>query len=131
MSSSVSYFVIFCNLVNFMHVAPAATKVKIQIRGFLQLGKAAKAKTGLDKLLSPTLSYFLAGQWDRCQGGLCGNIEYENCMRDKSSWLAIQSTGIYRETNQGKCAKRIATSQVITSDSLSVVFFKTNIQPQD
>ena len=131
MCSEVSYFVIFCNLVNFMHVAPAATKVKIQIRGFLQLGKAAKAKTGLDKLLSPTLSDFLAGQWDRCQGGLCGNIEYENCMREKSSWLAIQSTGIYRETNYGKGAKRIATAQVIASDSLLVVFFKINVKPQD
>ena len=50
MSSCVSYFVIFCNLVNFMHVAPAATKVKIQIFNWEklpkhQLGKAAKAKT--------------------------------------------------------------------------------------
>ena len=128
--NSVSYFVIFCNLFNILHVAPAATKVKIQIRGFLQLGKS-KAKTGLDKLLSPTLSDFLAGQWDRCQGGLCGNIEYENCMREKSSWLAIQSTGIYRETNYGKGAKRrekAAAAAVIYYDLLSIVFFKTNVE---
>ncbi len=51
MISRVSYFEIFCNLVHILHAAPAATKVKIQIWGFLQLGKAAKAKKGLDKLL--------------------------------------------------------------------------------
>ena len=129
MCSEVSYFVIFCNLFNILHDAPAETKVKIPIRGFLQLGKS-KAKTGLDKLLSPTLSDFLAGQWDRCQGGLCGNIEYENCMRDKSSWLAIQSTGIYRETNHGKYAKRRAkaAAAVMYYDLLSIVFFKTKVE---
>ena len=100
------------------------------MQGFLQIRKS-RAKTGLDKWLSPTLSYFLAGEWDRCQGGLCGNKEYESCMCEDGSWLAIQSTGIYRATNQGKCAKRIATSQVITSDSLLVIFFKTNVKPQD
>ena len=109
MWSIVSYFVIFCNLFNILHDAPAETKVKIQIRGFLQLGKS-KAKTGLDKLLSPTLSYFLAGQWDRCQGGLCGNKEYEDCLLEQSAWLAIQTTGIYRATNQGKCTKRRETA---------------------
>ena len=110
MSSCVSYFVIFCNLVNFMHVAPAATKVKLQIRGFLQLGTDAKAKTGLDKLMTPALSYFLAGEWDRCHGGLCGNIEYESCMCAEGSWLAIQTTGIYGETNHGKCARKRETA---------------------
>ena len=127
MWSIVSYFVIFCNLSQILHVAPAATTVKIQIRGFLQI-RNPRAKTGLDKLLSPTLSFFLAGEWDRCQGGLCGNKEYENCMRENSSWLAIQSTGIYRATNRGKCAKWIATAQVIASYSLSVVFFITNVE---
>ena len=33
MWSIVSYFVIFCNLFNILHDAPAETKVKIQIRG--------------------------------------------------------------------------------------------------
>ena len=129
MCSEVSYFVIFCNLFNILHDAPAETKVKIPIRGFLQLGKS-KAKTGLDKLMSPTLSDFIAGQWDRCQGGLCGNIEYENCMREKSSWLAIQSTGIYRETNHGKYAKRRAkaAAAVMYYDLLSIVFFKTKVE---
>ena len=97
MWSIVSYFVIFCNLSQILHVAPAATTVKIQIRGFLQI-RNPRAKTGLDKLLSPTLSFFLAGEWDRCQGGLCGNKEYESCMCEESSWLAIQSMGIYGDT---------------------------------
>ena len=109
MWSIVSYFVIFCNLSQILHVAPAATTVKIQIRGFLQI-RNPRAKTGLDKLLSPTLSFFLAGEWDRCQGGLCGNKEYESCMCEESSWLAIQSMGIYGATNQGKRAKRRETA---------------------
>ena len=54
--SSVSYFVIFCNLINILDVGPAATKVKFQIRCFLQMGNT-KAKTALDKLLPPTLSH--------------------------------------------------------------------------
>jgi hypothetical protein len=35
------YFAFFCNLVNILHAGPAAaaTKIKIQIRGFPQLGK--------------------------------------------------------------------------------------------
>ncbi len=72
MCSTVTYFEIFCNLGDIMHYKPAATKVIIQIQGFLRLGKS-KAKTGLDKLLTPALSCFLACQWARCEGGLCGN----------------------------------------------------------
>jgi hypothetical protein len=56
MLTNVKKFVFFCNLVNILAVGPAATtKVKIQIRGFLQLGKAT-ALTVLEKLLSHTLS---------------------------------------------------------------------------
>jgi hypothetical protein len=37
----VKYVIFFCNLVNILHAGPtaAATKIKIQIRGFLQLEK--------------------------------------------------------------------------------------------
>ncbi len=46
------YFILFCNLVNILHAGPAAaaTKFKIQTRGFLQLGQITVV-TALDKLL--------------------------------------------------------------------------------
>jgi hypothetical protein len=77
MCNDVQYLQIFCNLCDIMHDVPAAAKVIIQIRGFHQLEKK-QAKTGLDKLLTPTLSVFLAGQWARCESGLCRNEAYEN-----------------------------------------------------
>ena len=50
----------------------------------------------------------------------------------EGSWLAIQvqTTGIYRETNHGKCAKRLETAAaaVIYYDLLSIVFFKTKVE---
>jgi hypothetical protein len=61
MCNDVKYFQIFCNLGYFMHDVLAAATVIIQIRFFFQLGKN-QAKTGLDKLLTPTLLGFLAGQ---------------------------------------------------------------------
>ena len=127
--SSVSYFVIFCNLINILDVGPAATKVKIQIRGFLQMGNT-KAKTALDKLLSPSLSQLLQGEWERCDGALSGNQEYADCLHTNSPWLPIQSTGVYRESNQAKCAKRrqLTTAPVFSSDFLSTDFFKTNVE---
>ncbi len=70
MCSNVSYFEIFCDLVDIIHDKPAATKIGIQVRGFLQL-ENNKAKKGLDKLLIPTVSNFLVGNWARCEGGLC------------------------------------------------------------
>ena len=128
LSKHVSFFVIFCNLVHIQHVGPAATEVKIQILGFLQL-KQAKAKTALDKLMSSfsTLSHVLQGKWERCDGGLSTNDEYAHCLHTNSSWRPLQSTGVYRESNQAKCAKRIATAQV-ASYLLSVVFFNTNVE---
>ncbi len=60
------YFELFCNLVNVLHAGPAAaTQVKIQIQGFLQLGKNTKL-TALNKLLS--FPAFLSGKWKRCKG---------------------------------------------------------------
>ncbi len=40
----IKYFVLLCNLVNVLHAGPAAaaTQVKSQIQGFLQLGKNIK-----------------------------------------------------------------------------------------
>ena len=52
MLTHVKYFVFFCNLVNILHAGPAATQVKIQIQGFLQLEKNT-ALTALNKLLRP------------------------------------------------------------------------------
>ncbi len=72
---NVSNFVIFCSLIGLMDVAPAATKVKIQIRVFLQV-KQAIAITALEKLLAlPAVSRFLRGKWDWCDvGGLSTHI---------------------------------------------------------
>ena len=91
---------------------------------FLQLEKN-KAKTGLNKLLTPTLSVFLAGQWAVCEDGLCGNEAYENCMLANGSWLPIQKVGVYRETNIGKGIKRrqAPAAAVVTS----LVPFQTNV----
>jgi hypothetical protein len=69
MLTHVKYFVFFCNLVNILHAGPAATQVKIQIQGFLQLGKNT-ALTALKKLISAPVSAFLSGEWTRCENGL-------------------------------------------------------------
>ena len=84
MCSEVSYFVIFCNLFNILHDAPAETKVKIQIRGFLQLGKS-KAKTGLDKLLSGD------GDDDRTAGRRFTRIAYNQ------RWLSLEQKPVPSE----------------------------------
>ena len=73
----VKYFVLFCNLVHILHAGPAAaaTEIKIQIRGFLQMGKNTFAST-LEKLFKCCrVSAFLSGNWERCEqceGGLYG-----------------------------------------------------------
>ncbi len=138
MCSTVTYFEIFCNLGDITNAVPAATNDIIQIQGFLQLGES-KAKTRLDKMLTPALSIFLAGQWARCEGGLCGNEAYENCMLANKSWMPIQKMGVCRETNIGKGIKRrqISATVVITalnpskpffpSTRISIVFFHANV----
>jgi hypothetical protein len=120
-------------------VTGAATKLNIEIRGFLQMGNTtAKTVTALDKLLSPTLLHLNQGIWEQCDT-LSEIQEYAHCLHTNSSWLPIQSTGVYRESNKAKCAKRhqmassillaLATAPVISSNLLSVVFFnlKTNV----
>jgi hypothetical protein len=91
----VKYFVFFCNLVNILHAGPtaAATKIKIQIWGFLQVGKLLSL-TALDKLLKCfPVSAFLSGKWERCKGGLYGNEEYDICGAENSPRIPIQTRG--------------------------------------
>jgi hypothetical protein len=71
MFNSVSYFVIFCNLVNILDVGPAATKSNIKIQVFFRMGNTT-AKTVLNKLMSPTLLHLIKGKWERCNA-LSGN----------------------------------------------------------
>jgi hypothetical protein len=128
--------VIFGNIVNILHVGPAARKVKIQMWGFLQL-KQAKAKMALDKLLaSPYLLYFVFSS--RHVGPLCWrpvcnltvNPEYVHCLHTNSSWLPIHYTDVYCESNQAKGAKRrqVDTAQAIASDLVSVIFLKADVE---
>ena len=118
----VKYFVLFCNLVNVLHAVPAAaaTQVKIQIQGFLQLGRNMKL-TALNKLLK--FPAFLSGQWARCENGLCGNEEYEACRAENSPWMPIQTTGEFGNSNKGRAAnKSLQTAVISASDVLSFVF---------
>jgi hypothetical protein len=112
----VKYFIFFCTLVNILHAGPAAaaTKIKIQIRGFLQLGKNTVATT-LEKILMccPVFA-FLSGKWDLCKGGLYGNEEYETCRAEKSPWMPIQTKGELGISNKGRV--------IASSDVLSFVF---------
>jgi hypothetical protein len=59
----------FSATLSILHAGPAAaaTKIKIQIRGFLQTGKNTFATT-LEKLLKCCpVSTFLSGKWERCK----------------------------------------------------------------
>jgi hypothetical protein len=85
----VNYFVFFGNLVNTLHAGPAATQVKIQIQGFLQMRKAT-ALTALIKMLSSPVSEL---EWARCEGCLCGDEEYKACRAENSPFISIQTTG--------------------------------------
>ena len=111
----VKYFVFFCNLVNILHAGPAAaaTEIKIQIRGFLQMGKNTMA-TALEKLFKRCrVSAFLSGKWERCEGGLYGNQEYETCRAEKSPWLPIQTRGEFGLSNKGRAANKSPQTAVI------------------
>ncbi len=75
----VEYFIFSCNLVNILHSGPAAaaTKIKIQIRGFLQLEKTTVALTLYKLLMCCPVSAFLSGKWVHCKDGVYGNEEYK------------------------------------------------------
>ena len=62
----VSYFVVFCNLINILDVGTGsndAAEIKIEIKGFLQL-KKPRAVTQLQDLLKP-FAPALSGYWER------------------------------------------------------------------
>jgi hypothetical protein len=82
------YFVFFCNIVNILHAGPAAaaTKIKVQTRRFLQLGKYT-ALMALEQFLSSSASVnaFLSGEWEQCEGGLYGNEENDTCRAENKA----------------------------------------------
>ncbi len=75
--AKVSHFVIVCNLVNLLDVAPAASNITIQIRAFPQM-KRTIAKAVLEKLLTPpAVSSFIRGKWKPWDlSGLSAHQEY-------------------------------------------------------
>jgi hypothetical protein len=90
-------------------------------RGFLQLGTST-ALTALDKLLCSPVSAFLSGEWERCDGGLFGNKEYETCRAANSPWMPIQTKGEFGNSNKGRVANKSPQNAVIASwDVLSLV----------
>ena len=103
---NVLYFVVFCNLINILDVGGLgavcsdAVKIKIEIRGFLQLRKP-RAVTALQKLLSP-FAPALSGCWERCVGGLSGHAGYTECLRPESTWFKLHHTGEFGNNNSGK-----------------------------
>ena len=102
MHGNVKYFVIFCNLVNILDFGANTNdvKVKVEIRGFLQLQKPTKL-TALQKLLSP-FAPDLSGCWERCMGGLFGHDDYTECLRPESTWFKLHHTGEFGNNNSGK-----------------------------
>ena len=118
----VKYFVLFCNLVHILHAGPAAaaTEIKIQIRGFLQMGKNTFAST-LEKLFKCCrVSALLSGKWERCDGGLYGNKEYEDCRAENSPWLPIQTRGELGLSNKGRAATKSPQTAVIASSEVQM-----------
>jgi len=124
MHGIVKYFVIFCNLVNILDVGAEkidAVKMKVEIRGFLQLQKPTKL-TALQKLLSP-LAPALSGCWERCVGGLFGHARYTECLRPESTWLKLHHTGKFGNNNDGKLqakARRLANQVFLGSGALAM-----------
>jgi hypothetical protein len=113
---NVLYFVVFCNLINILDVGGLgavcsdAVKIKIEIRGFLQLRKPT-AVTALQKLLSP-FAPALSGCWERCVGGLFGHAGYTECLRPESTWFKLHHTGEFGNNNSAKHqAKNLAKAR--------------------
>jgi hypothetical protein len=124
MHGIVKYFVIFCNLVNILDVGAEkidAVKMKVEIRGFLQLQKPTKL-TALQKLLSP-LAPALSGCWERCVGGLFGHAGYTECLCPESAWFKLHHTGEFGNNNEGKLrakARRLAIKVFLGSGALAM-----------
>jgi hypothetical protein len=121
---NVLYFVVFCNLINILDVGAVssdAVKIKIEIRGFLQLRKP-RAVTALQKLLSP-FAPALSGCWERCVGGLFGHAGYTECLRPESTWFKLHHTGEFGNNNDGKLqakARRLAIQVFLGSGALAM-----------
>jgi hypothetical protein len=99
----VSYFVIFCNLINILDVGTGfndAAEIKIEFQGYLQLKTPRKVKQ-LQDLLKP-FAPALSGYWERCVGGLFGHEAYTECLRPESAWFKLHDTGAYGNNNRGK-----------------------------
>jgi hypothetical protein len=96
---------------------------KFQIRGLLQMGKNTMS-TALEKILNCCrVSAFLSRKWERCEGCLYGNQEYDNCRAEKSPWLQIQTRGDFGLSNKGRAAnKSLQTAVIASSDVLPFVF---------
>ena len=121
----VLYFVVFCNLINILDVGAVssdAVKIKIEIRGFLQLRKP-RAVTALQKLLSP-FAPALSGCWERCVGGLFGHAGYTECLRPESAWFELHHTGEFGNNNDGKHrakARRLANKVFLGSGAFAML----------
>ena len=118
-------FVIFCNLVSVLHPNPDRTndpsKVKIQVRGFLQC-RTTIAITKLRNVKSlPTVAVFITGKWERCNGELARNQLYKDCMRPANSgpWMTLHQTGNLGSRNNTRKKRR--TTEVIFEIYLSTV----------
>ena len=122
---NVLYFVIFCNLINILDVgadSSDAVKIKIEIRGFLQLSKP-RAVTALQKLLSP-FAPALSGCWERCVGGLFGHSGYTECLRPESTWFKLYHTGEFGNNNSGKLQakeRRLANQVFLGSGAFAML----------
>ncbi len=119
------FFVIFCNLINILDVGADsndAVKIKIEIRGFLQLRKP-RAVTALQNLLPP-FAPDLSGCWERCVGGLFEHVFYTECQRPESTWFKLHHTGKFGNNNNGKLqtkAKRLATQVSLESGTFAML----------
>ncbi len=98
------------------------------MRGFLRMGKNIMA-TALEKLFKCCrVSAFLSGKWERCEGGLYGNKEYEDCRAENSPWLPSQTRGEFGLSNKGRAANKSPQTAVFAySDVLSFVFHSNKL----
>ena len=121
----VSYFVIFCNLINILDVGTGsndAAEIKIEIKGFLQL-QNSRAVTRLQDLLKP-FAPALSGYWERCVGGLFGHEAYTECLRPESAWFKLHDTGAYGNNNKGKHqakARRLANPVFLERGTFAIL----------
>jgi hypothetical protein len=122
---NVVYFVVFCNLINILDVGAVssdAVKIKIEIRGFLQL-RTPRAVTALQKLLSP-FATTLSGCWERCVGGLFGHAGHTECLRPESTWFKLHHTGEFGNNNSGRLqakARRLANQVFLGSGAFAML----------